>query len=73
VKIREKFIGVMDKLTGTAFWIFLLAQFYGIALWAWNRIVNPGIPIHTRIAIGSGVSFIFGLFIIFISDDMEPF
>jgi len=69
---REKLIGVMDKVTGTALWIFLATQFYGMALWAIRRIANQGIPIHTRIAIGSGVFFMFGLFIIFISDERGP-
>jgi len=74
VKIRERMIWVTEKITGLAFWTFIITTVYIILLWTVKFVSNPEIPIHGRIAIGSGITFFLGLFIIFLTDidDMGP-
>jgi len=75
VKIRERLIWLTEKITGLALFTFIITTIYIILLWTLKFVSNPEIPIHGRIAIGSGITFFLGLFIIFLADieDMGPF
>ncbi|MBA7599860.1 hypothetical protein ES703_06905 [subsurface metagenome] len=69
MEIKKKLLKPMEYITALAFWAFILAIGYGICLWTVDCLRNLDTPIHIRLAIGSGVTFLFGLILIFILDE----
>ena len=72
---KERLIWLLEKFTGLALWTFIMAMGYGILVWTVDYVGNPEIIVHIRIAVGSGIILLFGLFFIFLADasGMEPF
>jgi len=67
--IRKKLMNAMEHLCGLSFWVFFVCLGWGFIDWLIHTV---GIPIYTKLAIGSFFTFFVSLFFMFILDEEVP-